>query len=496
MKHFSVESAEEDLHLQGYDFYSPGSINKITNLLVSKNLKVNIGPMPFDEVKDPLGSSVVPTITYEQRTRSQYQMLHLGNQASQLLLPQDRIVALTNLISSIHILLSRSITLKVLSLLTSSSNTVNLVKNLETMGLSDMHKIVSLMTLTAINRVEVSGIQTPTDYYDLPFTLNKNLQQLISHVSLPNSYCLHHLSTAIAALAENDIESSKLLVEMCSKDLIVSAAGVLVSSKGFSVTQALINILSAHGGSSLMQINTENVPLSPTAESAVHLNLINALSAYILSSSVHHKNRQWASQQLFRCVSTRTQMLIPPDPEQINFADLSNSLPPCKIKTLEGHDNRVSALIWHEQCKMLASAGYDGTVRVWTFDKHRQLCLDRTLIFQVSLDMYGNELQGKRIGLVRWSPSAQHLAAAMENIINIWSIGSNGESSDAYNCFIEDQHELVTSITWPKLKYDDNSLKEYLIVGKIDGTVSLISIYKKEKEIQHLVNCSMAHRKY
>lgn len=190
-------------------------------------------------------------------------------------------------------------------------------------------------------------------------------------------------------------------------------------------------------------------------------------------------------------------MLKSPDPEQINFADLSNSLPPCKIISLEGHDNRVATLVWHEKCKMLASAGYDGTVRIWTFDTQQLLALDRTLVFQISMDEYGSELQGKRIGLVKWSPTARYLAAAMENVINIWSVGTNGESSDTYSCwFIQDELELVTCITWPKFKYADSNSKDYLIVGKIDGTITLISVYKNVKEVQYLVNCSMAHRKY
>lgn len=55
---------------------------------------------------------------------------------------------------------------------------------------------------------------------------------------------------------------------------------------GFAVTQALVNILSTHGGCSLMDLPKEEVCLSPRIErlGVGPLTLANALSAYILSN--------------------------------------------------------------------------------------------------------------------------------------------------------------------------------------------------------------------
>lgn len=225
--------------------------------------------------------------------------------------------------------------------------------------------------------------------------------------------------------------------------------------------------------------------------------LVNALSAYILSSHVPYKNRQWASQQLLKCISSKIQISIPPNVEQINYADLSNSLPSCDSFTLEGHDNRVAVLAWHEASATLASAGYDGTVRIWVFNGVQELLLERTLIFHKSYEMFGCELHGKLIGHLKWSPGRDYIAAAMENVINVWCAKETCEESvDTYGFwFIEDQHEFVTAMTWPKYKSGEEDCRDYLLVGKIDGSVSLMTVVKHSKELQHLVNCSLTFGK-
>lgn len=486
----------EDSEIEADKLMETEAAKNIEKYLQIPESELRMGPVPF-QIPDPLGSSVVPSVTQEQGNNSQYQVRNLGQQASALTSPQDRIIVTWHLNTITHILLCRSLILKSLALLISNSNTVNLIKHLEVIGLSDMRKIVKLMTLTATNRVEVSNVQNPIDQGHLPFSLNKHFLQLTAQVPLAASYCLNNLSIAIATLAENDAESSKLVVDMCTKDLILLATGVCASKNGFAVTQALINILSIHGGSSLMHTAQEDLTMSPVLEAGMQkpLTLVNALSAYILSSNIPYKNREWATQQLFKCISSRIQMTNGPSFEQINFADLSNSLPACKLVSLEGHDNRVASLAWHEEGQMLASAGYDGTVRIWTFDKN-ELYLHRTLIFHTLPDVYGCDLQGKHIGHLKWSSSADYIAAAMENIVNIWYLECSTESSSSNNgCFIDNQNDFITAMTWPSFKSREDYSKNYLIVGKIDGSVSLISIYKDEKEVVPLANCSTTHGK-
>lgn len=189
-------------------------------------------------------------------------------------------------------------------------------------------------------------------------------------------------------------------------------------------------------------------------------------------------------------------MMASPNTEQINFADLTNFIPKEKVDTFDGHDNRVSTLAWNETSSKLASAGYDGTVRIWVFETNSQLVLDSTLVFHQSNDVFGNELQGKLIGHLAWAPSGGYLAAAMENVINIWSL--KRLTSEGYkDWFIEVQKELITAMTWPKTassktESTSSKFKEYLLVGKIDGSVSLVSVIGGHKQIETLMNCTLS----
>lgn len=119
------------------------------------------------------------------------------------------------------------------------------------------------------------------------------------------------------------------------------------------------------------------------------------------------------------------------------------------------------------------------------------------MIFHKSHDVFGCELHGKLIGHLKWSPGADYIAAAMENVINVWCAkGASEERMNAYGFwFIEDQHEFVTAMTWPKCKIGEDDCKDYLIVGKIDGSVSLVTVMKHSKDVQHLVNCSLTFGK-
>lgn len=223
-----------------------------------------VGPDPIQEV-DPLGASIVPRVTQETHMSSEYQMKYLGAQAALLTAPQNRILAWNHLTISTQILLSRTIILRALSLLIKSSNDAsNLVKHLETLGLSDMTKIMTLMTLTAMSRVEIQSVQDLMEYTNLSSSLNKDFLHLVTQVPLPLRCCLNNLSIAIMALPENDVESSVLVVDMCVNDLILLADGVAFTKSRFAVLQALVSILSAHGGNSLMKCGAGEIPLSPT----------------------------------------------------------------------------------------------------------------------------------------------------------------------------------------------------------------------------------------
>lgn len=196
------------------------------------------------------------------------------------------------------------------------------------------------MTLTAMNRIEIDNFNMQSDNCYNSAMITKCFTHLATQISIPASACLRNLSISIAALAQNDAESSKMVVDMCTKDLIMAAVKVYIPKCGFAVTQSLVGILSTHGGCSLLDLSKEEVTVNPPNADSGALALINALSAFVLSNKVSQENRQWASQQLYKCVATKIQTFAGPTAEQTNYADLSNSLVQKKITELEGHDNR------------------------------------------------------------------------------------------------------------------------------------------------------------
>lgn len=498
-KDFVLDTTEADAQAIKFTMPEFDDVDKMKTYLGLGDPHITPEPVPFKE-NDPLGCSIAPTPVNESDLKSEYQMRYLGSQASLLVSSQDRILALRHLTTSMHILLSRNIVLNILSLLSMGTNAINLIRSLEMIGLSDIRKVVRLMSLTAMSRIEIDHFNVQNESGTYPQLLNKCFSQLATQISPAASSCLKNLSISIAALAQNDADASKMVVDMCTKDLIMAAMRVYIPKCGFAVTQSLVGILSTHGGSSLLDLSKEEVSLAtPNVKGdAGPLALINALSAFVLSNKVSHENRQWASQQLYKCVATKIQTFAPPHVEQINHADLSNSLPERKIINLEGHDNRVCVLHWNETRNLLASCGYDGTVRIWSFNNNTQAYLEHTLVFHMSNNLFGSDLHDKLIGHLKWSTGGHYIAAAMENVVNVWPMSTNNteEHEEYANWFIEDQGEIVTSITWPRCRRENVVSKEYLLIGRIDGSVALMSLYKGIKHVEVLANCCMQNSEY
>ncbi|XP_050515460.1 probable E3 ubiquitin-protein ligase HERC1 isoform X1 [Diabrotica virgifera virgifera] len=439
---------------------------------------------------DPLGANAVPKMTSDKEDKPENRDKSVGNQAMMLGSSFERILALKHLTISAHILLSRTIILKVLSILSLNTNYASLVSCLESIGLSDITKVVRLMTLTAMNRVEINNISNE----DFPtFQLPKAFSQLITNLSSAASNCLSYLSVSIAALAQNEISSSNLVVNMCTKDLIMYALGYSAPKPGYAVTQALVNILSTHGGCSLMDIPKEEIAQSSQSEAKAigPLTLVNALSAFILSNKLCDNSKLWAAQQLFKCLATKIQMMSGSNSNQVNYADLSGFMPNQTSVYMEAHENRVSCLAWHEQGQLLASCGYDGTVRLWTVEPKKTPVLDSTLVFHMSTDVFGNELLGHLIGHLEWSPTGLYIAAALNNIINIWPLKKSENTNSYSDWFIDDQKDFILQMKWPKNKGKHIQDKDYLLVGKLHGSVSLITVTEGNKQVEELQNFSM-----
>lgn len=238
--------------------------------------------------------------------KPKYRGSFIGNQAASIDSSSDRILALKHLTTSMHTLLSRTIILKTLSILSITSNFVTLIDCLKFIGLTDITEVVRLMILVAMNRVEISSI---SDYKDISHNyIPSHFSQLISNLSFTSYSCLHQLGVIIAALAHSEVEASRLVIDICSKDLMKCAIGAPIPKYSFAVTQSLVNILSIHGGYTLFDISKEDAN-NFLSENEQTLKLINSLAAFILSNKVDRMNyKQWAAQQLYKCFASDFQM--------------------------------------------------------------------------------------------------------------------------------------------------------------------------------------------
>ncbi|XP_050295909.1 probable E3 ubiquitin-protein ligase HERC1 isoform X2 [Anthonomus grandis grandis] len=486
------DNTEADM--QSFPFSVPicDDVDQIKGFLGMSDEEFQIKTIDF-QGNDPLGTAAVPKVPQETERADNAKSKSIGAQAMMLNTPLQRTLGLEDLTASIKILLCRQIVLNVLSLLSMSTNYVNLLSCLELIGLGDINKVVRLMTLTAMNRVEVDRLQNSPEFTN--FRLSKDFTQLTTSLPTAANSCLKYLSVSIAALSQNEVEASNLVINICTKDLLMSAFGVAVPKPGFAVTQALVNILSTHGGCSLLDLPKEEICLnsSPERQGVNPLTLANALSAYILSNRVNKQDKEWAAQQLFKCIATKVQIMSGSSLEQVNFADLSGTMPKQEVVLLEGHDNRVSTLAWDENSCTLASAGYDGTVRLWNMEPDKPPSLDSTLVFRLNVNTFGNDLQGKLIGHLRWSSTGDYLAASLDNVVNIWPIKRQIDHAQGYEWFIEPQQEFITVICWPNKKNEETVNTEHLLVGKIDGTVSVLLINKETNKIETLMNFSVPH---
>ncbi|XP_068081364.1 probable E3 ubiquitin-protein ligase HERC1 [Anabrus simplex] len=446
---------------------------------------------------DPLGASSVPTVTVETSPNS---MLlpglmkpslakPLGEQAALLLSSQDRISALQRTTAAAQVLMSRSVIMNVLSLLSVSGTSCSLAAGLSAVGLSDIRKVVRLMGLTAGGRVELpQDLPTVEGTTGPPYL---QLTQLTSHLPPASATCLNYLSSAIAALAETDTKASNLVVHMCTKELIAAAVtGMSQPTAGFAVTQALVSLLASHGGTTLTEEKLATSPVDPTSTNG--LQLADALAACVLSVRLAPEHRQWASQQLVKCIAAKSAVLPASSLESLNFADLSGVLPVCPFVELEGHGNRVSHCAWFEDRSMLATCGSDGTIRVWCTADSNQAFLEHTLVFHKSDGLYGSELDGEVIGHLGWSASGKYVAAGMADTINIWYLPEGPNTSltcDEYH--IDVQQAWVTALCWPRFRCDGGP--EHMLVGTINGTVALLNILphstQKEELVQHKREC-------
>ncbi|XP_035991716.1 probable E3 ubiquitin-protein ligase HERC1 isoform X6 [Fundulus heteroclitus] len=479
-------------------------------------------PVQFPD-SDPLGASVAMVTATNSMEETLLQIgcqtsvdksssgrMTLGEQAAALQNPHDRVMALRRVTAAAQVLLARTMVMRALSLLSVSGSSCSLAAGLESLGLTDIRTLVRLMCLAAAGRAGLStSPAAAAGHCERPRGSSK--------ASKPIS-CLAYLSTAVGCLASNSPNAAKLLVQLCTQNLISAATGMnlttvddpiqrkflpsflrgvaeenkLITSPNFVVTQALVALL-ADKGARLRPVYDK-----ADLEKRGPLELANALAACCLSSRLSSQHRQWAAQQLVRTLAAH-------DRDNQNrpqtFADMAGDLRKCSFVKLEAHQSRVITCGWCSKKGLLATSGNDGTVRVWNVTKN-QYTLQQTCVFNKEDGPSEDGMSGLGspsdpcLSPLAWSVTGKYLASAMEKMVNIWQV--NGGKG-----LLDVQPHWVSALAWPEEEVESlwcGEPKDMLLVGRMDGSLGLIEVldatdmhrselehcYRKDVAVMHI----------
>ncbi|KAM4596311.1 putative E3 ubiquitin-protein ligase HERC1 isoform 6-T6 [Fundulus diaphanus] len=479
-------------------------------------------PVQFPD-SDPLGASVAMVTATNSMEETLLQIgcqtsvdksssgrMTLGEQAAALQNPHDRVMALRRVTAAAQVLLARTMVMRALSLLSVSGSSCSLAAGLESLGLTDIRTLVRLMCLAAAGRAGLStSPAAAAGHSERPRGSSK--------ASKPIS-CLAYLSTAVGCLASNSPNAAKLLVQLCTQNLISAATGMnlttvddpiqrkflpsflrgvaeenkLITSPNFVVTQALVALL-ADKGARLRPVYDK-----ADLEKRGPLELANALAACCLSSRLSSQHRQWAAQQLVRTLAAH-------DRDNQNrpqtFADMAGDLRKCSFIKLEAHQSRVITCGWCSKKGLLATSGNDGTVRVWNVTKN-QYTLQQTCVFNKEDGPSEDGMSGLGspsdpcLSPLAWSVTGKYLASAMEKLVNIWQV--NGGKG-----LLDVQPHWVSALAWPEEEVESlwcGEPKDMLLVGRMDGSLGLIEVldatdmhrselehcYRKDVAVMHI----------
>ncbi|XP_039300234.1 probable E3 ubiquitin-protein ligase HERC1 [Nilaparvata lugens] len=201
-----------------------------------------------------------------------------------------------------------------------------------------------------------------------------------------------------------------------------------------------------------------------------------------------------ATQQLLKCLSSKSPLPALHAMDSLNMADLTSVMDSSTLALFQGHEDRVACLAWQSEQGVLASSGCDSTVRIWSLSKWS---LEQTLVFRLSENVYGSQLNGQLIDHLGWSPSKKFIAASMNNTINIWYLPEISLVGVGSEYLLESQAGAqITCLCWPVTRHSVEAEAEHLLVGQIDGTVTLVIVQAGLIVKEQLLHCSQKFSEY
>lgn len=263
----------------------------------------------------------------------------IAEQAMQAEDVQKRIRALENTTEALQVMISRSIITDMLIILSISEWSCDMHAALEQVGLSDVNKLIKLMCLTAAGRTDTNNLMCSAAAETDNSKLLHNSSRPFFNLPYDMKTCtaLHHIGKAVEVLVSSDQKAAKRVLEMCTKELLSAAFGFIrvnttsqqqqvtsgesfIQQPNFLVTMSLVSFLSCHpsvpmldkesvGGSAGLGGGTTGVGGNNGNGSRQNLDcslyLIDALASCVMSGRLTGAHRQWALEQLVKCLACR-----------------------------------------------------------------------------------------------------------------------------------------------------------------------------------------------
>jgi hypothetical protein len=88
--------------------------------------------------------------------------------------------------------------------------------------------------------------------------------------------------------------------------------------------------------------------------------------------------------------------------------------------------------------------------------------------------------------MLEWSKMQFLETTTSKNVADGPDVAVTGE-----DCHIDIQPAWITSMAWPQLTSQDEP--EHLLVGTINGSVNMLTVFPRNKQHEELVNCSQQY---